>query len=464
MSVAHTSRLSFSTLGYPLALLVASLALALCGTLLQPLASLSLFWPVNAILLGLLLRNSRFGTPLAWAGIYLGLVGADRLAGSEWPSSLWLSACNLLQIAAGWLLLNAAPRAYLQLERPLAVLYLWVVCGVSAGLGATGALLYASPWFGSSAVDAWLAWFSEQFSTSLLVLPLILCAPRTWPWRWHALSDALPMLMLVTSTAFGLWLGGAGAMVIPIPALVWCAMRYQLFTTACLGALVGGLAIIRFALYALQSPVLGTMLDQWLSVRLGVAMLVISPLIVASAVSVNRRLLSYLNYRARHKYASGTLTRRAFTKRSAKLLERRSGQAQSAPASLLMMDIDNFQSINDSHGHATGEAILKGFARQISQHLRPGELFGQLGGEAFVLLLPGVDAEDAQLIAKRLQRNVAHVEFRGSLGQPVRITVSMGLACLDGSGPELPLDQLLETARQALIQAKAQGSNRVSLE
>lgn len=127
---------------------------------------------------------------------------------------------------------------------------------------------------------------------------------------------------------------------------------------------------------------------------------------------------------------------------------------------LLMIDIDHFKLVNDRHGHAAGDAVLRHFAGLTLATLRKIDLIGRLGGEEFALILPGTDAEGAHLYAERLRRAVEeHACLAGAVEVPV--TVSIGLTLFETSdiGTDLPLAR----ADAALYQAKQEGRNRVEM-
>ena len=128
------------------------------------------------------------------------------------------------------------------------------------------------------------------------------------------------------------------------------------------------------------------------------------------------------------------------------------------PAALLMVDIDHFKSVNDTHGHAVGDAVLQHLAELSRHRLRAIDLFGRLGGEEFGILLPGTDAAGAWKCAESLRRHVAETPLQSSRGA-IPFTVSIGLTVFE-SGDDAP-DGILARADAALYRAKLGGRNRV---
>lgn len=131
--------------------------------------------------------------------------------------------------------------------------------------------------------------------------------------------------------------------------------------------------------------------------------------------------------------------------------------------SLLMMDIDHFKAVNDTHGHNVGDEVLREFAERIAQGVRGIDLAARYGGEEFVVVMPETSAEDAVLVAQRLRQSIADKPFQVSTDDGVlAVTVSIGLA--DTSLASVSDRQsLLQAADEALYKAKNQGRNRVEV-
>jgi diguanylate cyclase (GGDEF)-like protein/PAS domain S-box-containing protein len=130
------------------------------------------------------------------------------------------------------------------------------------------------------------------------------------------------------------------------------------------------------------------------------------------------------------------------------------------PAAFLMMDIDNFKQVNDTHGHAVGDAVLQHLAELSRHRLRRVDLFGRLGGEEFGILLPGTDAAGARELAEGFRRYVADTPLASSKGA-IPMTVSIGVVTFE-SGDTAP-DSILARADVALYRAKEAGRNRVEM-
>ena len=133
------------------------------------------------------------------------------------------------------------------------------------------------------------------------------------------------------------------------------------------------------------------------------------------------------------------------------------------PLTVLMCDVDFFKRYNDHYGHAQGDQCLQWVADTLRYvFARAGEVVARLGGEEFVVLLPGVDAESAHRSAIRLQQRLAEraLPHEASAVSP-HVTLSIGLAGFDADSMD-QFEQLLRRADEALYRAKTQGRNRIS--
>ena len=139
---------------------------------------------------------------------------------------------------------------------------------------------------------------------------------------------------------------------------------------------------------------------------------------------------------------------------------RRSG---GRPSAVVMIDLDNFKSINDTYGHACGDQVLIDFTRAIQSHLRTLDIFGRVGGEEFALFLVDVNREEALEILERLRVSVEAVQIQVD-GKDLNITASFGMVSTDQVKLEdLEIEKLLSLADQALYRAKEAGRNRIDV-
>src|SRR5579862_830475 len=138
-------------------------------------------------------------------------------------------------------------------------------------------------------------------------------------------------------------------------------------------------------------------------------------------------------------------------------------RATGAPLALLLVDVDHFKRVNDSHGHLIGDDVLRALATELRQQVRESDVVGRFGGEEFTVLLPRTDGDGACRIAERLRcsAGLLSVAADPKTGARISVTVSIGVAVLGQHGSDL--FELLAAADLALYRAKDDGRNLVRL-
>jgi len=131
------------------------------------------------------------------------------------------------------------------------------------------------------------------------------------------------------------------------------------------------------------------------------------------------------------------------------------------PFALLVMDLDGFKAINDTHGHAAGDACLQHFTLMAQTRLRPGDLLARTGGDEFCVVLPACSLHEGALIARRIIE-VCREDAAGCVGHDIPIAVSVGVAQWTREVGALP-DRLIAAADHALYVAKKEGRNRYAV-
>ncbi|MGB6172627.1 MAG: PleD family two-component system response regulator [Xanthobacteraceae bacterium] len=155
---------------------------------------------------------------------------------------------------------------------------------------------------------------------------------------------------------------------------------------------------------------------------------------------------------------TGLFNRRYMESHLGTLIEQ--AAARGKPLSALVVDIDYFKAINDSHGHDAGDDVLRDFALRIKRSIRGIDLACRYGGEEFVIIMPETDMAVAAMVAERLRRRIAAEPFAIAQGsRQIPVTISIGIAGLRGKDDTAPA--LLKRADQALYRAKRDGRNRV---
>lgn len=169
-------------------------------------------------------------------------------------------------------------------------------------------------------------------------------------------------------------------------------------------------------------------------------------------------LLLRLYRQATHDALTGLLNRGALERRFAELEREASRTGKALPYGLLMMDIDHFKQVNDTHGHSVGDKVLREFARVIALQVRTGDVVARFGGEEFVVVLMGADITNAAQIAERIREAVESATLFDHDGHPVPVTTSIGVACPQGMESS---EEVLKHADAHLYCAKAKGRNCV---
>lgn len=436
---------------------------AAIGMLSRTIDDQSTFWPVEALLIGVMVRNPALARPPAWAAAFGGYLASGLLTGGDIALVLWVSTVNLLSAFVGVALYQQLPEGDRKLQLPRSVVYMFAIVLAAALVNAVvggRVVAIAEPnadWTGLA------FWLSSDIANYLIVLPVILTAPTRLPefslrrLELADLAQAAPVLALLVSAAASVMVGGPGAIAFAIPALIWCALTYSIFTTALLTMVysVWKMAAFSAGVIAIDPGV--NYAETTASVRLGIALLTLGPLAVASINAARENLLETLDRSANYDYLTGSLARSAFMDRGQRLCE---ALQPGGTVAVLAMDIDQFKKVNDSFGHAAGDRVLIAFAAAVSRTLRPGDLFGRLGGEEFAIIMPSVSDAEAYRFAERIRAQVESAGVTLDDGQHVSITVSIGLvnwSCRTRSY----IDAALASADQALYAAKAAGRNCV---
>ncbi|HYT69952.1 MAG TPA: GGDEF domain-containing protein [Gemmatimonadales bacterium] len=174
--------------------------------------------------------------------------------------------------------------------------------------------------------------------------------------------------------------------------------------------------------------------------------------IASAGLSQLRRTHARLELLATHDPLTNILNARAFTTELAHELGR--NRRYGRPLALIYLDLDDFKAVNDAHGHATGDAVVRLVADAMRSALRQADVVGRLGGDEFAVLMPETDASVAHAAATRLAGSIRTV-FRGTPS----VTASIGVVSVTGT--EAGTDELLHKADQAMYEAKRTGKDRV---
>ncbi|MBD3669871.1 MAG: diguanylate cyclase [Gammaproteobacteria bacterium] len=177
---------------------------------------------------------------------------------------------------------------------------------------------------------------------------------------------------------------------------------------------------------------------------------------LSSTVASLQSESSHLRQRAQHDALTGLHNHHEI----AKLLDQAMEDVPNDHAlCLIMADLDHFKRVNDTHGHLTGDAVLKGLANRLKHAMRAFDHIGRYGGEEFMIILQNTDLDEGREIAERLRQSVNHAPFHSEVG-PILMGISMGLTQYRLGDTR---QSFIERADKALYKAKHTGRNRVTI-
>lgn len=450
---------------------------------------ISIFWLPNGILLAALLMAPRRDWPLYMLAAVLAEIAAD-LPTFTLAQALGFAAVNLFECTLAAMLLERFARPFLLDRLRHVVLFGVFALVVAGGLAALlGALIYSQTVATTTSFwTFWMIWWLGDGLGVLLVTPLLLSwqqgsGESTEP-RYLEAMTLFALTLLLTIWVFTYALDSADVVLRPfllLPLSLWAAVRFGVRGAASIGLLIAAIAIAA-SLHGMGPLVMATPARTSLLLQEFLAVQALSSLALATLLQevrtthgalnrLNRELEARVETRTlelqqavRHLEAlastdqlTGASNRRHFLDVARTEISR--ARRQGSPLSVVMLDIDFFKSINDRFGHEAGDKVLATLAATVRDTLRAGDIFARLGGEEFILMLPGQGLDDAFRMAERLRLLVAEMETPGC---PARITLSAGVAGLQHETDDV--GTLLRGADQALYQAKHQGRNRTCVE
>lgn len=443
---------------------IAICAASLAGIYSRPSEFLATFWPTNSILAGLLVRARQPNRLMVLIGALMGYQAAGFVAGDPSWQGLQMTAANMIGAVTFAFIFCSLETQDRDLTRVRAVFSLIGSAIVAAAVGGVaGGPVWVSMTQGSY-FDGWQTWFSSELMNYLVLLPGILALPDPLKLPkfagWHALLRhpiVLPTVALLVSLGFGILVSNPIAIVFAVPALIWCALVVPLPLT-CLLVLVYSVVTmfaIKLGVYDLGEEGLN---DEMIgAIHIGVAMIALGPVLVASVTAERRRQFAELERAANHDSLTDALNRGTFLRQAENAL---TGLKEAKlPVSVILIDVDHFKQVNDFHGHAAGDLALVSLSSVVRASIRNGDIFGRLGGEEFALLLPGASAQDAVAAANRLRRQVERMQTALPSGELLQLTISVGVATSPVS--HAPMSEMLSFADQTMYEAKHAGRNRV---
>lgn len=457
------------SLGPAAAIGAATLLAALFGIETRSAGFIAAFWPANAIVLGMMVRWPSTSSILGWLAVITGFLFADFITGSTPEKAFILTTSNLAGIGVGLVairsLLSIPERRLPNAASVMKLLLATVIAATAAGL--TGGVANVRL-FDGEYLEGFRVWFTAELACLVVILPVVLTAPmvrrkaeiahlgRT---VFTKNADMWKLLAVLTVTVgIGTLIGGPAAIALPLPVLLWCAMRGSVFETAVLSAIWVGWTLIATSEGFYGSTVQNSTTEIE-SLQLGLAMLTLGPIVASAAISSRNELMKELKYAAARDKLTGLLGRSTFLNEAEALFRELADEDRWV--AVLMIDIDHFKEVNDNHGHAAGDSVLASFGQLVSECLRDQDLAGRTGGEEFMAVLPDADRDAVGVVAERIRalQEANHADDALPGSRPV--TVSIGAVSVRAVDAEFA--DIARMADQAMYEAKKAGRNRVSV-
>lgn len=272
---------------------------------------------------------------------------------------------------------------------------------------------------------------------------------------WFYVVDSVAIRVLASTTFSAMVCLGIAVLLLRYRPLN--RRRYNYWFAAALALIFAVAQIARGVYFLMLDPQPGDLLlgNVWNTALLTVGAVIMPVMTMSAVMMIHDVMLGEVEHAANHDHMTGALSRKRLEAVAAEQI--RNARLHGRPLSLLLIDLDHFKRINDTYGHAGGDAVLQEFVCMARSFLRGGDVVGRLGGEEFGVLLPTADADAALQIADRLREQAAAQVVRGEFGE-CRYSISGGVATL---ADEDSFDRLAMRADRALYAAKHGGRNRV---
>lgn len=444
----------------------------LCGILSRPVTFLAYLWPVNAVLLGLFLRFKYLKIWGGWLGAFSGYMLADLGTGSSLQLTFILTLANLINVTVSLFLIQLWKLNYRNYNQGFTFLYLFIICALGGSLASALFAIATVPYLSDTFMSTqrlWVdfgMWWAGEIVNYITILPIILFFPtlnelgkkfKSIRLNQFRLTKLLPLIAIIISVTFTHIFFGPGALLYPLAALIWAALTYPIFTVALINSIVC-LVTYHSLTYFYLSHSSSAYLTTTISVRIGLCMLGLAPLILCIITSNRLELYKKVLHMANHDSLTNTINRRHLFEKG----ERYLSEAKSHAVSLIMLDLDHFKRMNDQYGHHVGDLVLKHFSQLVEDNIRTNELFARVGGEEFLILMMNTTLQETQAIAERIRIKTELTPMQLPEGDLLFITTSIGIA--HHSLPtELSLQHIINQADHALYRSKALGRNQITI-
>jgi diguanylate cyclase (GGDEF)-like protein len=310
----------------------------------------------------------------------------------------------------------------------------------------------------------------RRIAMGILALALVAGAPWIGWWTLAPLAGVAGLFLVADARLprsdrpeylmFGAWVGSeamiAGAVALTggpeVATLSWLAI--PVVTLSARFSLRGVVVGVAIAIALLLTVAFG----QDASAVVDNPPLVLAPMALILAIAVLSTALMQSDMHHRNEAVidplTGMLNRNALMNRVGELVQQSALTGE--PVGIILGDLDAFKQVNDSQGHAAGDAALTDVAYLLRKRLRAFDLAYRIGGEEFLVLLPGADTRESARIAEDLRQSVA----AGMLGDGTALTISFGVSA-SARGAGFDYDRVFAAADEALYEAKSEGRNRV---
>ncbi|SEO34079.1 diguanylate cyclase (GGDEF) domain-containing protein [Methylobacterium sp. ap11] len=435
---------------------------------------LAAVWPANAVLLAALLDRRPDGWGRLLAAGYLANVATGLAMRGVGPAPFLDGLCHVAEAWIAARLLRPALNGEDMLVAPSVVGRFILVCGlVAPALSGLGGTAVASLVSGRDPAVAFGNWVTGNGLGLLVFTPFLFALLRGDYLRcltgkdWGRRAEALALQGLVAATAYGVFCVAERSLLFVLfgPAMLATFRVGRLGTKAAVAviAVIGTVATLRG-----QGPIAAVTPDpheQATLLHAFLAVLLLTCLPVAAALTAQGRNLRSLSRSAESLRAqraelarlaatdglTGVLNRTAFREAALAAMRNSRMAPVSTPPSLIAIDLDLFKQVNDRHGHLAGDRALVHLVSVLRAGLREADTIGRVGGDEFLVLLPGTDADQAQVVAARLREALRRAPLTLDDGTALLLSMSCGVAPhRDGMG----FEEVVHAADMALYGAK----------
>lgn len=435
-------------------------------SLTKGVSGIAAIWPASGVMLAGTMLLERKARRILFAGCFLASILANGAIGSPWLTAVAYGIANVAEAWIARFLILRFCRATPNIADP----YNIFMAGTCAVLAALCSATVAAVLTGNYLPGFVGSWATTVFFGMVTVAPALLFISADWDRvKQHGMLHLIPVMACVVAiSCLTFWQ--------TTWPLLWLPVAVAAFATHRLGLTGAALSMLVLALNVAVHSSLGRSLPGQIPQHIGDATflqiylvgVLVSILPLAALLENQKSMLGQLAEakqaadvkaaEAERIAATDSLTGVANRTRAMACLTHELARCaeEGKDFSLLMIDVDHFKSINDRFGHAAGDRALIRIAREGEAVAGERGLFARIGGEEFLLLMPGASVRDATSIAEEIQRRVRAIDWSDS--QLDGLTLSIGVAQHEG---KQSLSELLSAADERLYRAKSLGRDCV---